>query len=88
MTTLLGILLVVDLYVVVYYRLMVRFHYERHNRLKERTFGAIFSIPPWSRLDERGRIYAKRYWIAVIIMTAIVLYLGMTLNFTPFSGAR
>jgi len=59
---------------------MVRYYYERQYNVKEKALGVIFSLPPWARLDEKGRQYAKRYWIAVIVMISIVVYLGLVLH--------
>ena len=70
----------------IYYRLMVRYHYERQYNVKEKALGVLFSFPPWARLDIKGRHYAKRYWIAVIIMISIVIFLGLVLD--PISAVR
>lgn len=75
MTTFLAILLVADLYVVVYYRLMVRYCYEKQYGVKENAFGALFSFAPYSRLDPMGRRYARRHIGAVAVMLLVVLSL-------------
>jgi hypothetical protein len=68
MRTMLGTLIVVAGYVVVYYRLLVRRFYEQQYNVKESTFGALFSFSPYGRLDALGKKYARRYWIAVAIL--------------------
>ncbi len=90
MRTFLGILLVFTGYVVIYYRLLVRHFYEQQYQVKESTFGTLFSFPPYGRLDELGRKYAKRYWIAVGVLVAILLTLALISDFAPWkmlSGA-
>lgn len=81
MRTFLGILLVVTGYVVIYYRLLVRHFYEQQYRVKENTFGALFSFPPYGRLDELGRKYARRYWVAVAALVICLLALAAASDF-------
>jgi len=66
--TVLGILLVLNGYVLIYYRLMVRHFYEEQHGVKESTFGALFSFPPYGQLPEAGKKYARRYWWALILI--------------------
>jgi hypothetical protein len=69
----LGILLVVNSYVLIYYRLLVKHYYEEQHGVKENTFGALFSFPPYRRLSEPGRKYARRYWVALLLLTLMLL---------------
>ena len=71
--TMLGILLVINGYVLIYYRLLVKHFYEEQIGAKESVFGALFSFPPYSRLTETGKKYARRYWIALALLTIILL---------------
>jgi uncharacterized membrane protein HdeD (DUF308 family) len=71
--TVLGILLVVNGYVLIYYRLLVRHFYQEHSGVKEGTFGALFSFPPYQRLPELGKKYARRYWIAMGLLISVLL---------------
>jgi len=71
----LAVVLVVSAYVVIYYRLLVRYHYEKQYNVKESTFGAIFSFPPYKNLGEPAQKYVRRYWIAVGIMVGAVIWL-------------
>ncbi len=84
MQTFFGILLAITGYVVVYYRLLVRHFYEQQYQVKESTFGALFSFPPYRRLDALGRKYARRYWIAVTVMAACLLALAAVSDFTAW----
>jgi hypothetical protein len=69
----LGILLVVNGYVLIYYRLLVKHFYEEQHGVKENTFGALFSFPPYRRLSEPGRKYARRYWAALVLLIIVLL---------------
>jgi uncharacterized membrane protein HdeD (DUF308 family) len=71
--TVLGILLVVNGYVLIYYRLLVRHFYEEQQGVKESTFGALFSFPPYQRLPELGKKYARRYWVAIALLVTLLL---------------
>jgi hypothetical protein len=82
MRTMLGVLMVVAGYVVVYYRLLVRHFYEQQHNVKESTFGALFSFPPYGRLDHLGKKYARRYWIAVAML---VVCLGVFAAISDYS---
>lgn len=82
MSTFLLILLIVTGYVVIYYRLLVRYFYEQQYQVKESTLGAIFSFPPYGRLDELGRKYARRYWVAVAVQLVCLLALAAVSDFT------
>lgn len=53
---------------------MVKYYYENENNVKESNLGALFSFPPYSKLPERGKHYAKRYWVAMgVLMICITL---------------
>lgn len=81
----LAIVMIISGYVVIYYRLMVRHYYEQHNNLKESTFGALFSLPPpGKRLSENGQKYAKRYWIAVLVLITSVVLLALLTDFSAW----
>lgn len=72
-----SIALLVSLYIVVYYRLLVRYYYQLETGRKEGAFVTLFSFPPYSALPEKGKVYAKRYWCAVTVMILCVLSLAM-----------
>lgn len=80
----LGVLLVVSGYVVIYYRLLVRHFYQQQYNVKETTFAALFSFPPYGRLDDLGKKYAKRYWVAVAAMISCLLALAYVTEFSVF----
>jgi hypothetical protein len=80
-TTLLAVVLVIDVYVIVYYRLLVKYFYEKEKGVKESTLGALFSFPPYGQLPDRGKRYALRYWIAVAVLISCVALLARLLSF-------
>ncbi len=71
--TVLGILLVVNGYVLIYYRLLVRHFYQEQQGVKESTFGALFSFPPYQRLPDLGKKYARRYWVTLALLVIVLL---------------
>ena len=82
MQTVIGILLITSVYILIYYRLLVRHYYEKAAQKKESTFGAVFSFPPYRILPPEGRKYAKRYWITLFIMIACISAAATQMNFT------
>ena len=78
MDNLLALILIIDLYVVIYYRLMVRHYYEKENNVRETNFAAIFSLPPHSRLSSEGKKFSQRYWYAVSVMLLCIAILAST----------
>lgn len=83
--TMLGILLVVNGYVLIYYRLLVKHFYEEQIGAKESVFGALFSFPPYGRLSEPGKKYARRYWITLALLTIILLLIAVIFNREPLT---
>lgn len=80
----LGVILVVSGYVVIYYRLLVRHFYQQQFNVRESTFAAIFSFPPYGRLDELGKKYARRYWVAIAVLVICLLALAYVSEFSAF----
>lgn len=76
-----GIVLVLDVYAIVYYRLLVRHFLKTDRGVSESTFGALLTPPPWRDLSPLGRKYAKRYYGAVVVL---VLCLAVTAATRPF----
>jgi len=68
--TVLGILLVVNGYVLIYYRLLVRHFYEELHGVKESTFGSLVSFlpiagcPNWARNMRAATGWPWRCWSA------------------------
>jgi len=80
----LGVILVVSGYVVIYYRLLVRHFYQQQFNVRESTFAAIFSFPPYGRLDDLGKKYARRYWVAIAVLVICLLALAYVSEFSAF----
>ncbi len=76
----LGGLLLISVYVLIYFRLMVRFHHARVNAKKERSFLAVLTVPPYRNLDDKGKTYARRWWHTLLFMTVIVGALAMRVD--------
>lgn len=84
--TLLWVVVLLDAYVLVYYRLMVKHYYEQAAGVRESTFWTLLSLPPYARLPEAGRKYARRYWVALAVMAGCVGVLALTADFTRLGG--
>jgi len=80
--TLLWAVVFVDAYVLVYYRLMVKHHYEQAQGVREGTFWTLLSFPPYARLPDAGRKYARRYWIAFALLAGCVTALALSADFS------
>lgn len=80
-----GIVLVLDVYAIVYYRLLVRHFLKADGGVSESTLGALLSPPPWRGLSPLGRKYAKRYYVAVAVL---VLCLAVTAATRPFPALQ
>lgn len=74
-----------DVYMIVYYRLLISWHYQQQNQIQESKLGALFSFPPYAALPERGKRYARRYWMAVAVLIICVTLLT---HFVRFEGLR
>ncbi len=81
MRNFLGLTMIFLVYIIVYYRLLVRHDYETTQDRKETAFGAIFSFPPYKLLSNKGKQYAKKYWIALSVIIACVSYLAISTNY-------
>lgn len=83
MRMLLGIFIFVSGYLTIYYRLLVNHFCEREHDTKENRLGVVFSPPPRpSRLPERARPYARRYWLAVAFLLGWVILLAVVTDFS------
>lgn len=85
--TFLAILILIDVYTIVFYRLMIKHYYEKDNNLKESSFGAIFSFPPYSKLSMKGKQYSRKYWVAIIILLICIALLIPGRDFTALQNA-
>ena len=79
---LLWIVVFLDVYVLVYYRLLVKHHYEQARGIAEGTFWTLLSFPPYGRLPEAGRKYARRYWVALAVLVGCVTVLALSVDFS------
>jgi hypothetical protein len=86
MKSILGAIMLLNVYIIVYYRLMVRHYYEQAMNAKESTFGALFSLPPYKSLPEKGKKYARKYWLAILLMFCCIGYLALTSQYSAISA--
>lgn len=76
--TLVGIVILVDVYVIVFFRLLVRRDYEKHSGNKESMFDVLLSVPKKDHLSPSGRAFLRKYWIALGIMGLCFAYVAAT----------
>lgn len=81
MDTAIGIVLVLDVYAIVYYRLLVRHFLKADGGISESALGALLSPPPWRDLSPLGRKYAKRYYGAVAVLVVCLAFIAATRPF-------
>lgn len=84
MRNLFGILLILSGYVLIFYRLMIKHHYETYNQIKESTLGTIFSFPPHRLLPQVARKYLLRYWISFAILLVCLLTVALLTDFSSW----
>lgn len=87
METFLTIVILIDAYAIVFYRLMVKYYYEKECSVKESSFGAIFSFPPYRVLSNKGKRYVVRYWIAVGVLVICIALLVPGRDFSALQDA-
>jgi hypothetical protein len=71
-----------DVYVLIYYRLLIKHHYQRAHGVNEGTFWILLCLPPYARLPAAGKKYVHRYWVALGILIGCVIALAMTADFS------
>ncbi len=84
MRILFGVLMILSGYVLIFYRLMIKHHYEMHNQLKEGTLSTIFSFPPYRLLPAVARKYLLRYWITFVIFLVCLLIVALLTDFSSW----
>jgi hypothetical protein len=81
MKTLIALVLIIDVYVIIYYRLLVSFYYQKTANVKESALGAMFSLPPYSALPAKEKKYVWRYWAAVAVLLICMASLARLVQF-------
>ena len=76
--TLVGIVIIVDVYVIIFFRLLVRRDYERTSGNKESMFDVILSAPKKDKLSPSGQALLRKYWMALGIMGLCFVYVAVT----------
>lgn len=81
-----ALLLLLCVYFVVYYRLMANFYAQQQSGIKKSAFIVLCSIPAYRHLPDKGKKYARRYWIALLILficLMLVTFLPDAATVTP-----
>ncbi len=76
--TLVGVVILIDVYVIVFFRLLVRRDYEKSTGNKESMFDVLLSVPKKDRLSPSGRSFLRKYWMALGIMGLCFAYVAAT----------
>jgi hypothetical protein len=76
-----GVVLVIDVYALVYYRLLVRYFLKADRGIEETAFAALFTPPPYRLLSDLGRKYAKRYYGAIGVLAACMAAIAWRTDF-------
>lgn len=63
-------LLLANIFLIVYYRLMI--HYHQHGGGQRAGLGVAVSLPGWRKPDGPGGGYWRRYWLAMAAMAVLV----------------
>lgn len=88
MDVFLAFALIASMYTLVYFRLMVRHHYEKEHNVKESTFGVLFSLPPHSKLNAIGKKYSRNYWITLAVILVIIAVLVQLRDFSYLADIK
>lgn len=83
-----GTILVVDAYVLIYYRLLVRHFLGKDDGVAESGFFALLAPPPLVIASPRARKYAKRFYAALAVLVLCVLAIAwrQDFRFMPTAG--
>ncbi len=77
----LGIVLIADVYALVYYRLLVRHFLEQDEGVKESGFFALLALPPLGIASPLARKYVRRYYAAAAVMVLCFAAIAWRLDF-------
>ena len=76
--TIVGIIILIDVYVIVFFRLLVRRDYEQRSGSKESMFDVLLSVPKKQSLSPSGQAFLRKYWFALGIMGLCIVYVAAT----------
>ncbi len=77
----------IDIYLIVFYRLMIGFYRKQTTGREDRGFAVVFSLPSGRDLPEAGLRCYRRYWFA-IAMLALFIAAGVVSRDHVFTGAN
>jgi Na+/H+ antiporter NhaC len=78
MRNFIGVMMTFLVYIIVYYRLLVKHDYQTEQNKKETAFCAIITFPSHKFLFEDGKQYAIKYWTVLSIMISCVVNLAIS----------
>lgn len=76
----------INIYLIVFYRLMIGYYLKQKTGREDRGFAAVFSLPSGRDLPEAGLRYRRRYWSA-LAMLALLVAAGVLSRAYVFTGA-
>lgn len=79
--------IIIDVYLIVFYRLMIGFYVKQKTGREDRGLAAVFSLPSRRDLPEAGLRYYRRYWFAMAVL-ALLIAAGVVSRDHVFTGAN
>ena len=79
--------IMMNIYLIVFYRLMIGFYAKQKTGSEDRGLSAVFSLPSGRDLPEAGLRYYRRYWFAMA-MLALLIAAGVVSRYHVFTGAN
>lgn len=64
--------IMIDVYLIVFYRLMIGFYVKQKSGREDRGFAAVLSLPSGRGLPEEGLKYCRRYWFAMAMLALLI----------------
>ena len=77
----------INIYLIVFYRLMIGFYVKQKTGGEDRGLAAVFSLPSGRDLPEAGLRYYRRYWFAMA-MLALLIAASVVSRYPVFTGAN
>ena len=86
MDIVIGVVLIADVYALVYYRLLVRHFLEQDDGVVESGFAALLAPPPFKIASSLARKYAKRYYAALAVLGLCFAAIAWNADFMNLAG--
>lgn len=79
--------IIINIHLIVFYRLMIGFYVKQKTGREDRGLAAVFSLPSRCDLPEACLRYYRRYWFA-IAMLALLIAAGVVSRYDVFTSAN